>query len=237
MNWIATNVSVRTTPSVPRDEGGSPLSARSTRLSTENIVRGVLVQGPSVVVMSLGGDASTTVDAAANALVDAGIPVRSLPPALMRPLGSSGTTRLYLTPSVAARWWLPPGTTDSAAARSLRHERPTPLRSGPPTASTRRPRGATMARASPCTLQVRGHPTQLASHCMIWVILADLAALGDVRLSSKCRRGHHECVQSKRRRDSGAEWHIDGRSDGRGCHRFAIGAQHQPHPARVETRA
>jgi hypothetical protein len=167
MNWIATNVSVR-----PPLLSSTALCTLTTRLSTENIVCGVYVQGPSVVVMSLSGAASTTVDAAANALVDAGIPVRSLPPALMRPLGSSGTTRLYLTPSVAARWWLPPGTTDSAAARSLRHERPTPLRSGPPTASTRRPRGATMARASPCTLQVREHPTQLASHCMIWVVLA-----------------------------------------------------------------
>ena len=93
MNWIATNALVRITP-FPLCPA---LCTLSTRLSTENIVCGVYVQGPSVVVMSLSGAASTTVDAAANALVDAGIPVRSLPPAQMRPLGSSGTTHLYLT--------------------------------------------------------------------------------------------------------------------------------------------
>jgi subtilisin family serine protease len=92
MNWIATNVSVR-----PPLLSSTALCTLTTRLSTENIVCGVYVQGPSVVVMSLSGAASTTVDAAANALVDAGIPVRSLPPAQMRPLGSSGTTHLYLT--------------------------------------------------------------------------------------------------------------------------------------------
>jgi hypothetical protein len=93
MNWIATNALVRTTWAlitwcvfaiylhfrITRILSSPALLHALHTFSTERIVRGVLVQGPSVVVMSLAGDASTTVDAAVNKLVDAGIPVRFTP--------------------------------------------------------------------------------------------------------------------------------------------------------------